>query len=137
MNLHPIDGSSNVAAAGIDAGTMRVRFHDGSEYEYPNVTEAQFQAFLEAPSKGAWLQEFVTARSGKRVTKKPEIVSDKFHTTQAEGCCKKHLNNASLSGALDKAQRFECPKCGTEFLPKAHGPLTLWEGQCDVLLIRR
>jgi hypothetical protein len=62
-----------------------------------------------------------------------------IHTSQAEGCCAKLINNASLTGALDKlleaGKPFECGKCGTAYEPKVHGPLVNWEAVCDVILI--
>lgn len=63
-------------------------------------------------------------------------MEDKFHTTQAEGCCKKHLNNASLTGKLDNAESFECPKCGALYLPKVFGPMMLWEYDAQIEIMR-
>ncbi len=137
MEMVPVE-SSNIAAIGYDAGTLRVRFKDGAEYEYEGVTEAAHAALMAAPSKGRWLKEY---RSGHRLAEPAaNAASDKFHTTQAEGCCKTQLKNASLFGKLDKllatGDPFECGKCGTVYQPKSFGPLTNWEAEVAVLIFK-
>ena len=54
--------SSNVAAIGYDAGssTLLVRFHDGARvYSYRGVPTAVYRAFLDSPSKGRFLAQFI------------------------------------------------------------------------------
>lgn len=54
MTMHPIVGSSNVAATGHDPNTnrMHVQFHNGRTYEYRGVTDAQHKAMRLARSVG-------------------------------------------------------------------------------------
>lgn len=153
MEMMPVE-SSNIQAIGFDSGSLRVRFRDGSEYDYADVTQGQHAAFLDAPSKGKWLNEFVIGRSGRktqptialREPRKParrdmfhgsmdeQAESTIIHSTQAEGCCGVALNAGALSGKLDNAESFTCPKCGAEYKPKAFGPLVSWEYQIDAVV---
>lgn len=139
MELTPLK-STNIAAAGFENGVLRVRYKDGAEYEYPNTSEQEHRSLMESDSPGRWMREFVSRRAGvvkvpSNPAAKREVGSDKFHTTQADGCCRKQLNNASLSGALHKAESFTCPRCQTEFKPTWHGPIASWEPQCDVMIL--
>ena len=138
MEMKPVD-SSNIAAIGWEVDKLCVRFKDGAEYEYPGVTEKQYADLMAAPSKGRALNGLIALRAGVTLksAKKPEpSAGGPIHTSQAEGCCRKHINNASLSGKLDKLEPWECPKCGTIYAPKAHGPLISWEAQADVLVFK-
>lgn len=145
--------SSNVAKIGFDSGTLAVEFRDGSRYEYAGVPEARFHELAAAESKGKWLNAFIVERAGvKTKASANSVVSppalrprEPIHTTNAEDntCCKKHLSNASLSGALDKLFRdqatFTCPRCGAEYnavTKPGFGTLVLWEYVCDVLVMR-
>ncbi len=51
--------SSNIAQIGYDAGTweLMVRFNSGAEYVYSNVPDSVFTGFLDADSKGKFLNE--------------------------------------------------------------------------------
>lgn len=53
--------SSNVNAIGYDSGTstLRVRFNDGSEYDYYNVPENIYNDFLSAGSPGTFLHQVI------------------------------------------------------------------------------
>lgn len=133
--------SSNIAAIGFADGLMRVAFKNGNEYKYPGVTAEQHAAVMAADSKGRAINALVAERAGvvalKSVVKESLTTqSGPVHSTQAEGCCGQHLNKASMAGVLDKLEPFECPKCGTQYLPKPHGPLMLWEAQVDVLVFK-
>ena len=57
-------------------------------------------------------------------------------TAQAEGCCAKHIAKASMSGALDRMQPWECPKCGTTYWPKREGPVINWEARAAVMVFK-
>ena len=138
MDFTPVE-SSNVAAIGWEADKLCVRFRDGAEYEYPGVTEQQYKDLMAAPSKRRALNGLIALRAGvtlKSAKKAQPTSGGPIHTSQAEGCCAKLINNASLSGALDKLEPWECPKCGTVYEPKSHGPLVNWEAQCDVLVFK-
>jgi hypothetical protein len=131
--------SSNIAAIGWEEDNLTVRFRDGKEYQYPGVTEKQYADLMAAPSKGKALNGLIALRAGVALksAKTPEVSKGgPIHTSQAEGCCSKHINNASLSGKLDKLEPWECPKCGTIYAPKAYGPLVNWEAQADVLVFK-
>lgn len=132
--------STNVAAAGFESGVLRVRYKDGAEYEYPDTSPQEHRSLMESDSPGRWMREFVSRRAGvvkvaSNPGQKPEVSPDKFHTTQADGCCRTQLNNASLAGRLEKAESFTCPRCGIEFRPVWHGPIADWQAQCDVLIM--
>jgi KTSC domain-containing protein len=132
--------SSNIAAIGFADGLMRVAFKNGNQYEYPGVTAEQHAAVMAAPSTGKAINALVAERAGvvqlKSGVVSPLASGGPIHSNQAEGCCAQHLNNASLSGALDKLEPFSCPKCGTEYRATAHGPLMLWQAQLDVLVFK-
>lgn len=57
-------------------------------------------------------------------------------TVAAEGCCGKHIVKASMSGALDRMQPWECPKCGTTYWPKREGPVINWEARAAVMVFK-
>lgn len=47
--------------------------------------------------------------------------------TISESCCDKRINKAIAAGKLDTAERWECPKCGCEWLPTIiNGAVRLW-----------
>lgn len=54
MIMTPVS-SSNVARIGFENGVLRVQFHNGYVYEYYNVPESVYKAFLNAPSKGQFV----------------------------------------------------------------------------------
>jgi hypothetical protein len=58
-------------------------------------------------------------------------------TVQAEGCCAKLIAKASISGALDRMQPWECPKCGTTYWPRRERPLVNWEARAAALVFKQ
>jgi hypothetical protein len=54
--MRPVQ-SSSIAAAGYDSGrrTLRIRFIGGDAYDYLRVPPQVFRHFLEAPSKGQFV----------------------------------------------------------------------------------
>jgi hypothetical protein len=60
VNYVPVK-SSTLDAVAYDEGssTLAVRFKNGSEYEYPGVSESIFQGILAAPSPGKYFQAHV------------------------------------------------------------------------------
>jgi hypothetical protein len=63
-----VSDSSNIASIDFDAETheLRVGFiRDGSIYLYPMATEAMYQQFLVAPSKGRYLRSVIIPALGK------------------------------------------------------------------------
>lgn len=71
--------------------------------------------------------------SGQPETAKPSVT---HVTAQAEGCCQKHIAKASLSGALDRLQPWECPKCRTTYWPKQQGAMVSWEARAAVMVFK-
>lgn len=140
MEMIPVE-SSNIASIGHENEVLKVQFRDGAEYQYEDVPAARHAELMASESKGKWLNEFIYRRSGRKLkrdmlAKMPDkATAGPIHTSQAEGCCAKLINNASLSGLLDKLEPWECPKCGTVYAPKVFGPLVNWEAQCDVMLL--
>lgn len=55
MEMTPVD-SSNILAIGYDpdSATLTIAFKDGSEYEYYDVPQHEFDNFLAADSKGKY-----------------------------------------------------------------------------------
>lgn len=55
MEMIGVD-SSNIQAIGYDpdSGTLNVAFKDGSEYEYYDVPQHEYDSFYEADSKGRY-----------------------------------------------------------------------------------
>ena len=66
--------SFNIDSIGYEDGTLKVRFRNGGEYEYPDTSEAEHADLMESASKGKWLNAFVAARSGVMQTRKPEAL---------------------------------------------------------------
>ncbi|MGO9236874.1 MAG: KTSC domain-containing protein [Methylocella sp.] len=56
MNRDPI-ASSNIASVGYDepSQTLEVEFTNGMVYQYYNVGSALYEQFMQAPSKGQFL----------------------------------------------------------------------------------
>ncbi len=56
-----IVSSSNIEAIGFDSASdeLYVRFIKGGTYIYSGVSEFQFSEFVDAPSKGQWLDQNV------------------------------------------------------------------------------
>lgn len=53
--------SSNIASAGYDepSQTLEVEFVNGTVYQYFNVESAVYEQFLQAPSKGVFLNTYL------------------------------------------------------------------------------
>lgn len=45
-----------------DAGALRIRFRDGSVYEYRGVPERVYDVLLAAPSKGRYFHQSIKGR---------------------------------------------------------------------------
>lgn len=57
MNLQPVS-SSRMNAVGWEDNKMYIRFKDGSTYVYLNVSESQYNDFMNSPSLGSALSRF-------------------------------------------------------------------------------
>ncbi|HYP55238.1 MAG TPA: KTSC domain-containing protein [Solirubrobacterales bacterium] len=62
-DLHPVD-STSVARIGYDNATMEiyVEFHTGALYGYRRAPDFVFDAFVEADSKGTFLNKVIKPR---------------------------------------------------------------------------
>lgn len=60
MDREPVS-SSNLVSAGYDEAseTLEVEFQNGSIYQYYNVGSVIYQEFLNAPSKGSFLNSYI------------------------------------------------------------------------------
>ncbi|WP_145616818.1 KTSC domain-containing protein [Nitrospirillum bahiense] len=53
--------SSNVSSVGYDPAsqTLEIQFHNGSIYQYYNVTETVYENLMQSPSKGGYLNTYI------------------------------------------------------------------------------
>ncbi len=53
--------SKNIAAAGYSPGRklLRLRFHDGPVWDYEQVEQSEYDAFMAAPSKNAYFRAHI------------------------------------------------------------------------------
>lgn len=93
--------SSNIDSIGYEDGTLKVRFRNGGEYEYPDTFEAEHADFMESASKGKWLNAFVAARSGVTQTKKPEAAPMKKEAPTVKASS---TSAAEFAGGVMRAQ---------------------------------
>lgn len=49
--------SSNIKSIGYDSGSLEVEFHSGGIYQYRNVPEPIYNAFMRASSKGSFFDQ--------------------------------------------------------------------------------
>lgn len=63
MIRQPID-STSIKSVGFDPAQsiLEVEFHNGGIYQYQGVAEAVFHEFMEASSRGAFLNEHIKPR---------------------------------------------------------------------------
>ena len=100
MEFHKVK-STNIDAIAYEGSTLRVRFRNGSEYAYDNVTETEHVELMEAESKGRWMASFVAKRSGVVRAKKPDVKTRREATaTKAEP----NTSAATFAGVLMRSQ---------------------------------
>lgn len=123
MEMQPVI-SSHVEAIGYapEYNLMRVRFKDGAQYDYPNVSAEMHAAILKAPSIGVAIKPLKGVRLGEQPVKlrepAPPVLSKdpgRLNTFEPDDCCVTPLSKAAFSGALDGLASWTCPKCGTEW----------------------
>ena len=72
MNMTPVK-SSQISAVGHDGGTLRIRFNNGSEYDYSGVTQDDYDKLMSAESIGAHFGKSIRgAYEYSKVEKKEE-----------------------------------------------------------------
>ena len=56
--------SSNIKAVGYDPATktLRVKFNTNKIYDYMNLSPEEFEAFMDAPSKGSYFHQFIKGK---------------------------------------------------------------------------
>jgi hypothetical protein len=100
MQMIPVK-SSNIHSIGYEDGKLKVQFRNGSEYEYLGVTEAEHAEFMDAESKGRWLNQFIAQRAGIVRTKTPEARPVKAdQSVKAES----KPSQASFAGGVMRSQ---------------------------------
>ena len=65
MNMIPVS-SSNVSSIGYENGSIFVQFHSGAVYRYA-AGEELFHQFLNAPSKGRFVHQYLTPLPYQRI----------------------------------------------------------------------
>jgi hypothetical protein len=58
MDMQPVK-SSNVEAIGYDSGTLRVKYHKGSAYDYAGVTPLHWAQMQTTPSIGSYIARHI------------------------------------------------------------------------------
>ncbi len=133
MEMIPIEGSSNIAAIGYapDVQLLQVRYRDGAQYQWLNVSPEAHAALMAAPSKGAHLVRHFPAGTrcfadgGEIKLREPYIVgetpSKPLETFQPDDCCQSRLMKANRAG-----DSWSCDKCGQEWRVNIVGGIRHW-----------
>ena len=66
---HTFKNSQTLAYCKYDTvcSLLLVIFHNGSEYEYPGITQATYDELIAAPSAGSWFNLFMRKHKCQRV----------------------------------------------------------------------
>jgi hypothetical protein len=72
MEMIPIK-SSNISHAAYENGVMRVRFSNGTDYDYDGISAELFNDFMEAESQGKFFHQHI---KGKFAGTKVEVETD-------------------------------------------------------------
>lgn len=131
MVYNPV-ASSLIARIGYDPDLklLGVSFHDGKVSAIAPVTAEEFAGFMAAPSKGTHFYKTFGQRAklgtqpaaAPIALREPEPLGP-LETFHHDDCCSRRLQKADRTG-LD---RWECPKCGCEWVKVTHGPVHHWE----------
>ena len=143
MELIPIPGSSNVDVIGYlpDVQLLRVRFRDGSMYDWPAVSADRYAALISAQSKGAHLAAHFPvgvrclADGGDIKLKEPHVAEDKppeirmLESFAEDDCCSKRLMKAKRAG-----DSWVCDKCGCEWRARIIEGFKHWEPKEAIMI---
>lgn len=66
MVRHPVS-SSRIANVGWENNIMEVQFHNGAVYQYYDVSQSEYQSFLNSPSLGSALSRLDKVHRYRRV----------------------------------------------------------------------
>jgi hypothetical protein len=143
MQMVPVE-SSNVAAIGYapEVCLMRVRFLDGSEYDYPGISESTHALVMASPSKGSALTHLdgvrISPPTGALKLREPAPPEPSIlQVMEFDECCSPRFSKQARTGALDKAETWTCPKCGVEYRPTlVDGTVRHWVAHIYVELVR-
>ncbi|MEP5621100.1 MAG: KTSC domain-containing protein [Hyphomicrobiales bacterium] len=58
----PLVNSSAIARIEWNEGTLSIWFHESGRYDYPNVPEGVYRAFLASRSKGSYFNDHIKDR---------------------------------------------------------------------------
>ncbi len=130
MTLVAVQGSSYVAAAGYEDGTIRVKFLDGRTRDFPNQPPEMYAALMVAPSKGRFLVAL-----GQSAPEEPPKAKGPMDTYAHDECCSKHLVKALRAGKLEGVMEWPCPQCGCFWLAERIGEFRHWKPQSPWVVI--
>ena len=66
MQRHPVS-SSRISSVGWENNTLEVGFPDGAVYQYYNVSQFEYTAFLNSPSLGSALSRLDKVHQYRRI----------------------------------------------------------------------
>ncbi len=131
--------SALVARIGYDPATkvLQATMRNGTVREVTDVNSLEYAEFMASPSKGKhWLHYFrarakTVERESSNPAEKPEVAEPGLLQTFADDpCCTRGLA-AELTGR-PLMDRWICPKCGSEWIPRLVGTVRHWEPKCEV-----
>lgn len=97
MNLIKVK-SSNIAAVGWEAGTLRILFIEGASYDYCKVPSKLFHQLLEAKSKGGFFQEYINGKF-KHMKVNPEKEGDVMAKSKQQRAAEERAQAAAPKAA--------------------------------------
>ena len=128
--------SSSLESVGycIEAELLRIRFRDGSVYDYPDTPAEIHAALMAAPSKGKYLRTSGLAKRGCKIGVPLELApaqpvavgGNNVVDPPGDPCCGKSLNAALLAGLLDAIAEWQCGKCNTLWRPTIAEGVRIW-----------
>ena len=142
MEMVPVQ-SSNVASIGYSPvlSLMRVRFKNGSTYDWPGTSPEIHKLVMASESKGRAIAALGRGRrvEGPEEIKLPEPVRDAIQSRplnviEPDPCCTPRFAKAAPS--LENAESWTCPKCGVEYRPVMVGPVRNWVAHVYVCLVK-
>lgn len=66
MQRYPVS-SSRIANVGWENDTLEIQFHNGAVYQYYNVSQSEYQSFMNAPSLGSELSRLDKVHRYRRI----------------------------------------------------------------------
>ena len=156
MELTPCK-SSHIAGAEYLSGdrVMLIRYHDGALYARLDVAPGQYVGFMAAASKGKFVNAMLNRAILISKRKEGAEIEEVTERGAAEGqaaaplnvldgeadpCCRQKIKQAFASwgvGSIRFGSAWECPACGTCFMPEMVGPVRNWRIQLSVAVVRR